>query len=80
MSGELTDAERAFTAAAELEVLRLLRAWGAITTTVEPRMRRVIEAALLLVTVDALLGGEEEDDGRTSRRAAGDKAANQASD
>lgn len=59
---ELDDAMKAFTAAAEREVLRLLRAWGKIETDVSPRMRRVIEAALLMATVEGLLDKENDND------------------
>lgn len=63
---KLDDDMIAFTAAAESEVLRLLRAWSRIETAVSPRMRRVIEAALLTATIEALLearpGDGTEDD------------------
>lgn len=62
--------EAAFVAAAEVKLLRLLAAWGGIETEVPPRMRRVIEAALLLATVQALLDMEDDHDGAQGLSAA----------
>lgn len=52
----------AFTVKAETEMLRMLKAWGEIETSLAPGMRRVIEIVLLMALVHTLEDRDDEHD------------------